>query len=138
MPKFKDIQESYKTTNWNWAAFFFNSWWFLYRKMYGIGFGIIIADIVIGTFMPYLSLIFSIAMAVISGLYGNIAYLKHVQGKLDFLKHMDKYIKQRLILNKGGVNIEIPIILAIISIGIFLLIGALGAFFFMFTSQYYY
>ncbi len=33
IPKFKEIQESYKSTSWNWAAFFFNSWWFLYRKM---------------------------------------------------------------------------------------------------------
>lgn len=138
IPKFKEIQELYKTTSWNWAAFFFNSWWFLYRKMYAIGFGIIIADIVIGAVMPYLSLIFSIAMAVVSGLYGNIAYLKHVQSQLDSLIHMDEDMKQRLILDKGGVNIVIPIILAIITIGIFLLIGAIGAFFFMLTSPYYY
>lgn len=138
IPKFKDIQESYKSTSWNWAAFFFNSWWFLYRKMYAIGFGIIIADIVIGSVIPYLSLVASIAIAVISGLYGNIAYLKHIQKQLDSFRNMDEDTKQRLILNKGGVNIVIPVILAIITIIIFLLIGALGAFFFMFTSPYYY
>lgn len=138
IPKFKDIQESYKSTSWNWAAFFFNSWWFLYRKMYAIGFGIIIADIVIGSVIPYLSLVASIAIAVISGLYGNITYLKHIQKQLDSLRNMDEDIKQRLILNKGGVNIVIPVILAIITIVIFLLISALGAFFFMFTSPYYY
>ena len=138
IPKFKDIQESYKSTSWNWAAFFFNSWWFLYRKIYIIGFGIILVDIVIGSLIPSLSLIVSIALAVISGLYGNIAYLKHIQKQLDSLRNIDEDIKQRLILNKGGVNIVIPIILAIITIGFFLLIGALGAFFFMFTSPYYY
>ena len=138
IPKFKDMQELYKSTSWNWAAFFFSSWWFLYRKMYAIGFGIIIADIVIGTVIPYLSLITSIVIAVISGLYGNIAYLKHIQKQLDSFINMDEDIKQRLILSKGGVNIIIPVILAIITIGMFLLIGALGAFFFMFTSPYYY
>lgn len=138
IPKFKEIQESYKSTSWNWAAFFFNSWWFLYRKMYAIGFGIIITDIVIGSVIPYLSLVASIAIAVISGLYGNIAYLKHIQKQLDSFRNMDKDTKQRLILNKGGVNIVIPVILAIITIIIFLLIGALGAFFFMFNSPYYY
>ena len=51
---------------------------------------------------------------------------------------MDEDIKQRLILNKGGVNIVIPIILAIITLIFFLLIGALGAFIFMFNSPYYY
>lgn len=138
IPKFKEIQELYKSTSWNWAAFFFNSWWFLYRKMYAIGFGLIIADIVIGVLTPPLSLITSIAIAVISGLYGNIAYLKHIQNQLISFTNMDDDIKQRLILNKGGVNIAIPIILVIITIGFLLFIGALGTFLFMFSSPYYY
>ncbi|MPM40069.1 hypothetical protein SDC9_86707 [bioreactor metagenome] len=138
IPKFKEIQELYKSTSWNWAAFFFNSWWFLYRKMYAIGFGLIIADIVIGVLTPPLSLITSIAIAVISGLYGNIAYLKHIQNQLISFTKMDDDIKQRLILNKGGVNIAIPIILVIITIGFLLFIGALGTFLFMFSSPYYY
>lgn len=138
IPKFKEIQELYKSTSWNWAAFFFNSWWFLYRKMYAIGFGLIIADIVIGVLTPPLSLITSIAIAVISGLYGNIAYLKHIQTQLISFTKMDDDIKQRLILNKGGVNIAIPIILVIITIGFLLFIGALGTFLFMFSSPYYY
>lgn len=138
IPKFKEIQERYKSTSWNWAAFFFNSWWFLYRKMYVIGFGLIVADILIGLLMPTVSLIASIAIAVISGLYGNIAYLKHIQKQLNSFTNMGEDIKQRLILNKGGVNIAIPIILAIIIIVFLLLIGALGTFLFMFSSPYYY
>ncbi|MCC3868754.1 DUF2628 domain-containing protein [Terrisporobacter mayombei] len=138
IPKFKEIQELYKSTSWNWAAFFFNSWWFLYRKMYAIGFGLIIADVVIGLLIPSLSLIASIAIAVISGLYGNIAYLKYIQKQLISFTNMDDDIKQRLILDKGGVNIVIPIILSIITIGFLLLIGALGTFLFMFSSPYYY
>ena len=138
IPKFKEIQELYKTTSWNWAAFFFNSWWFLYRKMYVIGFGIILADIVIGSIIPSLSFLINIVIAIISGLYGNIVYLKHIQKELEPLNNMDEDIKQRLILNKGGVNIVIPIILAIITLIFFLLIGALGAFIFMFNSPYYY
>ena len=138
IPKFKEIQELYKTTSWNWAAFFFNSWWFLYRKMYVIGFGIILADMVIGSIIPSLSFLINIVIAIISGLYGNIVYLKHIQKELEPLNNMDEDIKQRLILNKGGVNIVIPIILAIITLIFFLLIGALGAFIFMFNSPYYY
>ncbi|MEW9076883.1 DUF2628 domain-containing protein [Terrisporobacter glycolicus] len=138
IPKFKEIQEIYKSTSWNWTAFFFNSWWFLYRKMYVIGFGLIVVDILIGLLMPTVSLIASIAIAVISGLYGNIAYLKHIQKQLNSFTNMGEDIKQRLILNKGGVNIAIPIILAIITIVFLLLIGALGTFLFMFSSPYYY
>lgn len=138
IPKFKEIQESYSSTSWNWAAFFFNSWWFLYRKMYAIGFGIIILNIIIGSIIPHLSLISSIAIAVISGLYGNVAYLKHVQNQLGSFSNMNEDTRRGLIISKGGVNIVIPIILAIITIGCFLLIGALGAFFFMLSSPYYY
>lgn len=137
MPKFKEIQELYKSTSWNWAAFFFNSWWFLYRKMYAIGFGIIIVDLVIGTVMPYLSLITGIVISVISGLYGNIAYLNYTKKQLDSFTNMDEEIRQRLIISKGGVNIAIPIILAIIVIGFLVLIGTLGTFLFMFSSPYY-
>ena len=138
IPKFKEIQELYKSTSWNWAAFFFNSWWFLYRKMYVIGFGLIVAEILIGLLMPAVSLIVSISIAVISGLYANIVYLKHIQKQLNSFTNMGEDIKQRLILNKGGVNIAIPIILAIITIVFLLLIGALGTFLFMFSSPYYY
>lgn len=133
--KFKEMQESYKTTSWNWPAFFFSSWWFLYRKMYAIGFGIIIASSIIATIIPQVSLIVGIATSIISGLYGNTIYLKHIQKQLDSLGNVEEDLKERLILSKGGVNIVIPIILAIITIGFFLL---MGAFFFIFTSSYTY
>lgn len=134
IPKFKEIQELYKSTSWNWAAFLFSSWWFLYRKMYAVGFGIILGNLVIGALIPQISLIVSIAISVISGLYGNIIYLKYIQKQLDSLTNMDKDIKESLILSRGGVNIVIPIIMAVITIGFFILIWA---FFFMFTFAYY-
>lgn len=138
IPKFKDIQELQQTTSWNWAAFFFNSWWFLYRKMYAYGFGLIIGSFLITVILPISSVILNLVIAILSGLYGNIVYLKQVQKELDTVKNMEYDMKQRILISRGGVNIIIPIILAIIAIGILLLIGALGVFFFLFTSPYYY
>lgn len=135
IPKFKEIQELYKSTSWNWAAFFFNSWWFLYRKMYTIGFGIIIGEMILGAIIPSLSLLINICVAVVSGLYGNIVYLKHIQQELDGMNNMDTDIKERMIIGKGGVN-RVIIIVAIVVLVFFLFIGVLGAL--MFNSLYFY
>lgn len=138
IPKFKEIQELYKSTSWNWAAFFFNSWWFLYRKMYGYGFGIIVASMIISAVIPPLSLIFSIGIAILSGLYGNVVYLKHIQKELISLSSFEEDLKQRLIISRGGVNVVVPVVLVIISIIIALILGALGTFLYMFNDFYYY
>ena len=88
--------------------------------------------------LPISSVILNLVIAILSGLYGNIVYLKQVQKELDTVKNMEYDMKKRILISRGGVNIIIPIILAIIAIGILLLIGALGVFFFLFTSPYYY
>ena len=138
IPKFKDIQELRQTTSWNWASFFFNSWWFLYRKMYGIGFGIIAFTFIVTSMAPAISTILNIGVSLLSGLFGNILYLKQVQKQLQSVEGMEVDLKQRILLNRGGVNLAIPVILAILALGVLLLIGALGAFLYMFTSSYYY
>ena len=78
------------------------------------------------------------SFALLSGLFGNILYLKQVQKQLQSVEGMEVDLKQRILLNRGGVNLAIPVILAILALGILVLIGALGAFFYMFTSSYYY
>lgn len=138
IPTFKDIEELHKSTSWNWAAFFFNSWWFLYRKMYAYGFGIIAGSFILTSIMPMLSFILNIVIAVLCGLYGNIVYLNQTRKQLQSVATMDADLKQRILLSRGGVNIVIPIILAILTLGAILLVAALGSFFYMFSSPYYY
>lgn len=136
IPKFKEIQELYKSTSWNWAAFFFNSWWFLYRKMYALGFGIIVGEMILGAIIPPLSFLINISVAVVSGLYGNIVYLRHIQKELDNINNVDeKDIRERMIIGKGGVN-KVIIIVAIVVLIFALFTGVLGAL--MFSSMYYY
>ncbi|MBC6695725.1 DUF2628 domain-containing protein [Terrisporobacter mayombei] len=135
---FKDIKELRKSTSWNWAAFFFNSWWFLYRKMYAYGFGIIIGSFIITSIVPLSGFIINIIISILSGLYGNITYLKYTEKELQSPDRMDEDVKQRILLSRGGVNIVIPVILAVLTIGGILLAGAIGAFFYMFSSPYFY
>lgn len=135
---FKDIIELKKSTSWNWAALFFNSWWFLYRKMYVYGFGIIIGSFVISSIIPLSGFVINIIIAVLSGLYGNIIYLKHIEKELQSVDSMEEEVKQKILLSRGGVNIIIPIILAVLTVGGILLAGAIGAFFYMFSFPYFY
>lgn len=37
LPRFRRMSRNGSNLSWNWAAFFFGPYWFLYRKMYGIG-----------------------------------------------------------------------------------------------------
>ncbi|MEG0856283.1 MAG: DUF2628 domain-containing protein [Terrisporobacter sp.] len=138
IPTFKEIEDDNKSTSWNWAAFFFNSWWLLYRKMYAYGFGIIAGTFILTSIMPMSSFVVNIIVAVLCGLYGNILYLKQTVNQLRSVATMDSELKQRILLSRGGVNIVIPIILGIITLLALLLVGAVGTFFYMLSSPYYY
>lgn len=138
IPKFKDIKELRQSTSWNWAAFFFNTWWFLYRKMYGIGFTILIASFILTSIAPVVTTMLNIGIAILSGLFGNILYFRHVQTQISSVNSLDENIRQRILLSRGGVNLIIPIILLIIVVGCILLLGLLGTFIYMITSSYYY
>lgn len=113
IPKFKLIQDFNKTTSWNWAAFFLSSNWFFYRKMYGIGAGVLLLSI-ISTFIPFIGFPISIGILILSGLYGNILYLKHIQKQLDALTNINDDVRHRIILTNGGTNLWLPIVLCVL------------------------
>ena len=41
IPRFLDFYHGKKSAGWNWGAFFFHGFYFLYRKMYGLGIGLL-------------------------------------------------------------------------------------------------
>ena len=106
--------------------------------MYAYGFGIIIGSFIITSIVPLSGFIINIIISILSGLYGNITYLKYTEKELQSLDRMDEDVKQRILLSRGGVNIVIPVILAVLTIGGILLAEAIGAFFYMFSSPYFY
>lgn len=110
IPKFKNMQDLEKSTSWNWASFFLTSNWLFYRKMYGYGVGLIIANIIFA-FIPFIGWILNIGTGVACGLYGNSLYLKHIQKQLDSVKDLREDVKHRAIMTKGGTNLVLPLIL---------------------------
>lgn len=82
---------------WNWAAFFFGAFWFVYRKMYlyaviylGLGFLLTGIQMTLGI-SEILINVTSIALGVAAGIWANRLYKQHI----------DKKIAETLVMAKG-------------------------------------
>lgn len=98
---------------WNWAAFFFSFWWFLYRKMYmwaAISF--------LTLWLPYFNFVVMIGWAIAA----NFLYFKHVNEKISELKsyHGQSYVNY--LRSFGGVNSWVPWVALIVCGGMLLLL----------------
>lgn len=98
---------------WNWAAFFFTFWWFLYRKMY---LWAIVSFVTL--WVPYFNLIVWIGW----GIAANNLYFKHANAKIAEVKayHGDSY--GVYLRDIGGVNSWVPWVALLVSGGFFLLV----------------
>ncbi|WP_250673890.1 DUF2628 domain-containing protein [Paraclostridium ghonii] len=137
IPKFKEMQEFEKSTSWNWASFFLTSNWLFYRKMYGYGVGLIIANIIFA-FIPFLGFLLNIGTCVACGLYGNSLYLKHIQKQLGSVEGLKEDIKHRVLLSKGGTNLALPVILTFLFIILIFILIFIGATISLMANPYYY
>lgn len=139
LEKWERYQDNEKFSSWNWAAFFLDIYWLLYRKMYavaGIVFAINFASyFILGPIAPIISLVLRIGI----GVYANQIYIKDSLTKITNIKKFSRNLNSdalylRLNTN-GGTNLVAPLILAgitafILIITILIFIAAIGAFFF--------
>ncbi|GIM32344.1 zinc-ribbon domain-containing protein [Paraclostridium bifermentans] len=137
IPKFKEMQDLEKSTSWNWASFFLTSNWLFYRKMYGYGVGLIIANIIFA-FIPFLGWFLNIGTYIVCGLYGNSLYLKHVQKQLSSVDGLKEDIKHRVLLSKGGTNLVLPIVLTFLVPILLFILAFFGLTLSIMSSPYYY
>ncbi len=72
--KISKMEISGKKTSWNWAAFFFTDAWMLYRKMYKWFIITLLAQFMVGFFIPALFFI----LRILVGLFGNYLYKEHI------------------------------------------------------------
>lgn len=104
---------------WNWAAFFFTFWWFLYRKMY------LWAVLCFCTlWLPYLNIIIWVGW----GVAANCLYFKHANAKISELKSYHSANYSVYLRDVGGVNGWVPWVALIVSGGFIVLVmlGMLG------------
>ena len=81
---------------WNWAAFFCNFWWMLYRKLYLWALAWFLL-----TFIPFFGLVFWIA----AGLSGNYLYYRHSMSRIREARSTTTPDRLPAVLSElGGVN----------------------------------
>lgn len=104
---------------WNWAAFFFNFWWFLYRKMY-----LWSVLCFISLCLPYFNLLIIVGW----GIAANYLYYKHATDKIAETKTFHGESYAIYLRDAGGVNTWVPWVALIMTGAIFLLLmlGLLG------------
>ena len=104
VPKFQTLKRTGGSAGWNWAAFLLTPAWFLYRKMYGIGIGLVCASALINLLeAPFLSLLLLIAEIVLS-IFANKLYLQRLESLAGQAKSLSGPYKDEFIRKNGGVS----------------------------------
>ncbi len=96
-----DMNQKVKNSNFNWCAFLFGGFYYIYRKMYLIGIVLIIIEIVLGLFKGTLATLLGIALWVVSGFVFYPLYINHIKATLLKNQHMNPIQVAQM---KGGVN----------------------------------
>lgn len=89
--------------SWNWASAFFGMYWYPYRKMYKISIIYYISSLIFGL-IPGFSGISRLTFFILSGMFGNYLYKRHVEKHLEIANAMDNYMKQDYLFKKGGTS----------------------------------
>ncbi|CAH0121363.1 Polyisoprenyl-teichoic acid--peptidoglycan teichoic acid transferase TagU [Paenibacillus sp. CECT 9249] len=124
---------------WNWAAFFFDAYWLMYRKMYvyctvflAVWFAVmmpltyVIMEKSESIFIGYTFVLLMYVFVKISlGSVANKLYLHHARRKISQIKQIPwkDASMEREIRRKGGTNLALPIIVVSIPYMVVLLIG---------------
>ncbi len=121
LPRFKlySMNPTSFHPGWNWPAFFFGFWWYLYRKMY---FWALISFVTL--LIPYFNLVIWVGWGVVA----NYLYFRHVNNKIDEHRGIQGRAFMQCLYETGGVNGWVPWVALIVSGGFFLLVlfGFLG------------
>ena len=134
LEKFNLIEKTGDKKAWNWCSFLIGGYWMLYRKMYVQAIIYIIANLILGC-IPFVGWALSLALCVGLGILGNSLYLDHVKKTFTEIGCADSNMRSTLISKKGGTNLVLPILLAVIPVIIALITCATMGI--MFSMSYY-
>lgn len=102
VPKFQELKQHNKKNSWNWAAFLVAPYWFIYRKMYGYGYGILAAAFIL-SLIPALSF-FSLGGYIALGIFANYIYMNELEKKASQVKAMNEPFRAQYVYKNGGTN----------------------------------
>ncbi len=136
LPRFEQFDQGGSKAGWHWPAFFVTSWWFLYRKMFGVGlahllllpiFTALLAGLLIGAIKPSpaVSALIVIVVLFVPGavlsVFASSLYWRRVRKAIrdvpsSFTNQHDK--RARRIERNGGTGVG-PMLGVMLGVGLF-------------------
>lgn len=102
--KFQEMETQNKPITWNWVAFFFAPYWFMYRKMYGYGCAALGFASLVAIFNSFSVTMFSAGANVAAGLFANFIYMHWLKKNANQSKTMQEPYRTQFIQKNAGVN----------------------------------
>ena len=124
LPKFQEMKSQNKKTSWNWVAFYFTPYWFMYRKMYGYDFAALAVAFLISLIEAPIFSLLSLGGYITIGIFANYIYMQWLENKSNQAKSMNEPFRTQFIQKNGGVNTT-ALVLTIV--GWVVLIGLVSA-----------
>ncbi|MDO4543575.1 MAG: RING finger protein [Clostridia bacterium] len=112
--KFKEMELRNKKTSWNFNAFWAAPFWFLYRKMYPYGIGLLAIDILLALIDVALFPVAILFGHIAAGLWANGIYMRSLESKVQRASGMSEPYKAHFISKNGGVS-KLAVILGVIA-----------------------
>jgi len=118
--KWKIMAASGSKISWNWAAFFFTSLWFGYRKMYLYAFVYILLNTL--SFIPIYGFFIWLFLWIGVGMFGNYLYAKKTYETLFVLKQAYRQEQEfkSMVAKEGGTSIFGVIVVIVMAIAIYI------------------
>ncbi len=118
--KWKIMAASGSKISWNWAAFFFTSLWFGYRKMYLYAFLYILINLL--SLVPVIGFFVWLLIWILVGMFGNYLYAKRTYEVLFTLKNAypDKSQFNNMVAKEGGTTVFGVILVILIALAIYI------------------
>ena len=79
------------------------------------------------SYIPFIGVLVALGLPILTGLLGNSIYLKHIEKNLQEVSNLNEDTRHRIIINKGGVNIALPIIIYVVIFILVLILEAVSA-----------
>lgn len=103
VPVFNKLKIQNKKNAWNWCAYLFAPYWFIYRKMYAYGVATFAAAFAL-SFLGQIGFIASFGGKIAIGILGNHAYMRQIEKNMQNGRDLTEPYKSQHISKTGGVN----------------------------------
>lgn len=115
--KFDEMRTLKQKVSLNWAALFFGIFWMLYRKMYGVAAGALVATVIAGLLGAAGGAV-GLILTVCYGLFGNYLYMMTVQKRVTDVQRYAEPARSQYVEKYAGVS-GAAVLIGLVVVGLF-------------------